>query len=150
MKNKKTKNLKIGEKKVAWNRLLYMLLHTYLGKKWLISASIYLLLTGKYNILMAIFQVIPNIYWVYKHILRNLIFDHLILRNCASRESLNQLLKIEGNNTFKDLLTKKQFPRAVLSKDFWILGSLNKEPVWEFLVWKNIILRTFSVIREGF
>ena len=62
MKNKKTKNLKIGEKKVAWNRLLYMLLHTYLGKKWLISASIYLLLTGKYNFLMAIFQVIPNIY----------------------------------------------------------------------------------------
>ena len=47
MKNKKTKNLKIGEKKVAWNRLLYMLLHTYLGKKELISASIYSLLTGK-------------------------------------------------------------------------------------------------------
>ena len=45
----------------------------------------------------------------------------------------NQLLKIEGNNPFKDLLIKLQFSRAVLSKDFF-LDILNEGPVWEFLL----------------
>ena len=41
-------------------------------------------------------------------------------------ENLNQLLKTDGSNPFKDLQVKMQFPRAVLSKDLRILESLNK------------------------
>ena len=41
---------------------------------------------------------------------------------------------IEGNNPFQDLLIKIQFSRAVLSKDLRILDTLNKGPVWEFIL----------------
>ena len=46
---------------------------------------------------------------------------------------LNQLLKIEGNNSFKDLLIKMQFSRAVLSKELKMLDSLNKGPIISIL-----------------
>ena len=36
-----------------------------------------------------------------------------------------------------------QFSRAVLWKDLRILDTLDKGPVWEFLLWKDIILRYF-------
>ena len=61
----------------------------------------------------------------------------------SNSENLNQLQKIEGSNTFKDLLIKMRFPRAALLKDLRILDILNKGPVWEFLLRKNIILRFF-------
>ena len=58
-------------------------------------------------------------------------------------------MKIQGNNPFKDLLMKMQFSRAVLLKDLRILGTLSKEPVWEFLFWKNVILRNFFCNKWG-
>ena len=59
---------------------------------------------------------------------------HLVTSECDSKENLNQLLKIEGNNSFKDLLIKMQFSRAVLSNDLRLLATLNKGPAWEFLL----------------
>ena len=53
------------------------------------------------------------------------------------KENLNQSLKIEGNNSFKDLLIKMQFSRAVLSKDLKISDTWNKG------------LACRSVVREG-
>ena len=60
---------------------------------------------------------------------------------CDSKTKLNQLLKIEGDNPFEDLLITMQFSRAVLSKDLRILDTFNKGPEWEFLLSKDIILR---------
>ena len=74
-------------------------------------------------------------------------FDHLVSWECNSKENLNQLFKIEGNNHFKDLLIKILFSRAVLSQDLRILDNLNKGPV--FLLWKNIILREFFCNKWG-
>ena len=57
---------------------------------------------------------------------------------CDSKKFLNQLLKIEGDNPFEDLLITDllimQFSRAVLSKDLRILDTFNKGPEWEFLL----------------
>ena len=57
---------------------------------------------------------------------------------CDSKKILNQLLKIEGDNPFEDLLITDllimQFSRAVLSKDLRILDTFNKGPEWEFLL----------------
>ena len=50
------------------------------------------------------------------------------------KRKFDQFLKIEGNDSCKDLLIKIQFSRAVLSKDCRILDTLNKGPVWEFLL----------------
>ena len=52
-------------------------------------------------------------------------------------------MKTGGNNPFKDLLIKMQFSWAFLSKDLRILGTSKKGPVWEFLLWKNIIRRDY-------
>ena len=52
-------------------------------------------------------------------------------------------MKIEDIKPFKDLLIKMEFSRAVLSKALKILDTLNIGPVWNYLIWKNIILRDF-------
>ena len=62
------------------------------------------------------------------------------------KKNMNQLLKTEANNPFKYLLIKMQFSRAVSPKDLRILDTLKKGPVWEFLHFKNIILRDFFLL----
>ena len=56
-------------------------------------------------------------------------------------EKLKQILKTDGSNLLQHLLMKMQFSRTVRTKDFRIFESLNKGLVWEFRLWKNIILR---------
>ena len=111
----------------------------------------------KYSIFMATLYMIPNIYWIYKHWISTIGFNTVsgyfkitkiwpssIMRAWFKRK--NQLLRIEGNNSFKDLLIKMYFSRAVLSKDLRNLENLNKVHVCEFLLWKNVVLKPFKWI----
>ena len=62
---------------------------------------------------------------------------------CWSEEKLNQVLKIDGDKLFKDLLTNKIFSRQILSWNFKMEFCLNRGLVWKFLGWKLIILTDF-------
>ena len=56
---------------------------------------------------------------------------------------INHVLRIDGDELFKDLLTNKIFSRKMLSWNFKMKLCLNRGLVWEFLGWKLIFLTTF-------
>ena len=62
---------------------------------------------------------------------------------CWSEERLNYVLKIDGDKSFKDLLTNKIFSRELLYWNFKMAFGLNRGLVWKFLDWKLIIPTTF-------
>ena len=62
---------------------------------------------------------------------------------CWSEERLNHVLKIDGDKSFKEMLTNKIFSRQILSWNFKMKFCLNSGLVWEFLGWKLIILTAF-------
>ena len=68
-------------------------------------------------------------------------FAHLVSWGRDPKENLNQLLKVGAKFLLEYLLMKMQFWRTVLPKNLRIMKSLNDEPAWEFLLWKNIFLR---------
>ena len=63
--------------------------------------------------------------------------------SCWSEETLNHVLKIDGDKLYKDFLTNKIFSRQILSWNFKMEFCLNRGLVWKSLGWKLIILTAF-------
>ena len=63
--------------------------------------------------------------------------------SCWSEEKLNQVLKIDGDKLFRDLLTNKIFSMQILSWNFKMEFCLNRGLVWKFLGWRLITLMAF-------